>query len=333
MAILSIWQQRVQQWAEIKSSIYKQYCDGQSPRRNRGDSDKHTGNSRSWERKLHDNKSWRSVSVHSDLSRSWDDKPNRDPKGYRGYKRNRYHKYLYPVIGLLIAAPVNAENVGGISATANPIANSSGSVTNQAIQVLQGPYITNTYGDGISCQGPTLNVTPYVTRSYSWQFPFESHYDDPVYNVLDLEGDFDADGNPIGDGIPDKPGEILYHRRIRTGQKDNYNWNAGFSATISWPLDRKQQQLCKDAAQAHNELRGQILSNRRLEFELTRLTKCGEMAQKGISFATWSPYYRLCKDVVVQNKNAIAPHVHMIPKNQKVSTKAEDLGPPIEKKK
>ena len=46
--------------------------------------------------------------------------------------------------------------------------------------------------------------------------------------MLDLEGDFDADGNAIGDGIPDKPGEILYYRRIRTGQKDNYNWNAGF---------------------------------------------------------------------------------------------------------
>ena len=34
-----------------------------------------------------------------------------------------------------------AADVGGVSATANPIANSSGSVTNQAIQVLQGPYI------------------------------------------------------------------------------------------------------------------------------------------------------------------------------------------------
>ena len=259
-----------------------------------------------------------------------------EPYNYRenndNQKRNRHHKYLYAIIALFVAAPVNAETVGGVSATAAPVANSSGSVTNQAIQVLQGPYITNTYGDGISCQGPTLNVTPYVTRSYSWQFPFESHYQDPVYNMLDLEGDFDADGNAIGDGIPDKPGDILYYRDIRTGQKDNYNWNAGFSATISWPLDRKQQQLCKEAAQAHNELRGQILSNRRLEFELTRLTKCGEMAQKGISFASWSPYYRLCRDVVVQNKNAIAPHVHMIPKNQKVSTKAEDLGPPIEKK-
>ena len=217
-----------------------------------------------------------------------------------------------------------------MSATAAPVANSSGSVTNQAIQVLQGPYITNTYGDGISCQGPTLNVTPYVTRSYSWQFPYESHYGDPVYNMLDLEGDFDEDGNAIPDGIPDNPGDILYYRNIRTGQKDNYNWNAGFSATISFPLDRKMQRLCKEAAAHHNQLRSQMTANRRLEFELTRLTKCGEMAQKGISFASWSPYYRLCEDIVVQNKNAIAPHVHAIPR--KVSTKAEDLGPPIEKK-
>jgi len=285
------------------------------------------------ETNMESNNSWRKLLVRRILHGTRSLEPYNYRENNKNSKRNRYHKYLYAIIALFVAAPVNAETVGGVSATAAPVANSSGSVTNQAIQVLQGPYITNTYGDGISCQGPTLNVTPYVTRSYSWQFPFESHYDDPVYNVLDLEGDFDADGNPVGDGIPDKPGEILYHRRIRTGQKDNYNWNAGFSATISWPLDRKQQQLCKEAAQAHNELRGQILSNRRLEFELTRLTKCGEMAQKGISFATWSPYYRLCKDVVVQNKNAIAPHVHMIPKNQKVSTKAEDLGPPIEKKK
>ena len=284
------------------------------------------------ETNMESNNSWRKLLVRRILHGTRSLEPYNYRENNKNSKRNRHHKYLYAIIALFAAVPVNAETVGGVSATAAPVANSSGSVTNQAIQVLQGPYITNTYGDGISCQGPTLNVTPYVTRSYSWQFPFESHYQDPVYNMLDLEGDFDADGNAIGDGIPDKPGDILYYRDIRTGQKDNYNWNAGFSATISWPLDRKQQQLCKEAAQAHNELRGQILSNRRLEFELTRLTKCGEMAQKGISFATWSPYYRLCQDVVVQNKNAIAPHVHMIPKDQKVSTKAEDLGPPIEKK-
>ena len=62
-----------------------------------------------------------------------------------------------------------AETVGGVSATASPIANSSGSVTNQAIQVLQGPYITNTYGNGIQCQGATMNITPYVTGTASAQ--------------------------------------------------------------------------------------------------------------------------------------------------------------------
>ena len=68
--------------------------------------------------------------------------------------------------------PVYATDVGGVSATANPVANSSGSVTNQAIQVLQGPYITNTYGDGISCQTATANCTPYVTRTGTWQDPY-----------------------------------------------------------------------------------------------------------------------------------------------------------------
>ena len=69
--------------------------------------------------------------------------------------------------------PTMAETVGGVSATASPIANSSGSVTNQAIQVLQGPYITNTYGGGIQCQGPTMNVTPFVTGNVTWKKPFE----------------------------------------------------------------------------------------------------------------------------------------------------------------
>ena len=93
-----------------------------------------------------------------------------------------------------------------MSATANPVANSSGSVTNQAIQVLQGPYITNTYGDGIQCQGATMNITPYVTRTGSWQDPYEAIYQDPVYNNVDANDD----------GVPDNPGEILYYVPTRT---------------------------------------------------------------------------------------------------------------------
>ena len=82
---------------------------------------------------------------------------------------------------------VNAE-VGGVSATANPIANSSGSVTNQAIQVLQGPYVTNTYGGGVSCQGTTLNMTPYIQFADSRKDPWEDFYNEPQYNVTDATG-------------------------------------------------------------------------------------------------------------------------------------------------
>ena len=101
---------------------------------------------------------------------------------------NRYYKYILPVIGCLSFSSNAFADVGGVSATANPIANSSGSVTNQAIQVLQGPYVTNSYGNGISCQGPTMNFTPYVTHSKSYQLPFERYYNEPQYNATDFKG-------------------------------------------------------------------------------------------------------------------------------------------------
>ena len=45
---------------------------------------------------------------------------------------------------------------------AGPSASATGNVTNQAVQVLQGPYAVNTYGSGVSCQGPTMSVAPFV---------------------------------------------------------------------------------------------------------------------------------------------------------------------------
>ena len=129
--------------------------------------------------------------------------------------------YLLSVIsyGLLSPTAALAETVGGVSATASPVANSSGSVTNQAIQVLQGPYITNTYGAGIQCQGPTRNFTPFVTGSASAQKPFEPFFDDPVFDVSDNFGDFDSDGNPKGDGIIDNPGRVLFTRKRERDKK------------------------------------------------------------------------------------------------------------------
>ena len=61
-------------------------------------------------------------------------------------------------------------------------------VTNQAIQVLQGPYITNQYGGGVACQGPTANITPFITHSRGYKDPYESHYFEPQYDARDFEG-------------------------------------------------------------------------------------------------------------------------------------------------
>ena len=266
---------------------------------------------------IHTNNTRSSVSVHRDDARSWFKQPNNYKQSNRGYKRNRHYINLLAIGITSVFFPSQAfANVGGVSATAAPVANSSGSVTNQAIQVLQGPYITNTYGGGIQCQGPTRNFTPYVTGSVSASKPFEDYYDTPVYDMRDLTGDFDDDGNPIGDGAPDRPGNILWNQPTRTGQKDNYSLGVGFSMTWSTPTDKKMQDLCKKAAQTQIELNAQLTANKRLDFEIARLKNCGDLMLRGIRFHPKSPYYKVCADVVVNNPPGHShPHVHAIPKD------------------
>ena len=285
---------------------------------------------------IHTNNSRWGVSIHRNLQRSWFKQSHNHSKRDRSKVNHRHNFNLYPVIGALIVTTtpllqqrVLAETVGGVSATAAPVANSSGSVTNQAIQVLQGPYITNTYGGGIQCQGPTLNFTPYVTGSASAQRPYEPYYNDPVYDMRDLNED----------GSLDNPGGILYTVPTRTGQKDNYNVGVGFSATWSRPLDKKLQDQCKEAAAANIEMMKQTTANKRLDFEIARLKNCGELKKQGIYFHPKSPYYKVCADVIVTNPGGvIPPHVHSIPSvsapssvpESPVSSRAEDLGAPLQ---
>ena len=221
----------------------------------------------------------------------------------------------------MVATPAYAADVGGVSATANPIANSSGSVTNQAIQVLQGPYITNTYGNGIQCQGATMNVTPYVTGGMAFKRPYEAYYDEPVYDVHDADDD----------GQIDNPGNILYYMPTRTNQSDSYNVSLGLSATWSRPLDKKLQEQCKQAAQASINQMVQLTANKRLDFELARLKNCGELMKAGVMFHPKSPYASVCADVVlVQPAGVVVPHMHDLkpntPKEEVKEVKVETSG-------
>ena len=255
---------------------------------------------------------------------------------------------------LCILSPsiARAADVGGVSATANPIANSSGSVTNQAIQVLQGPYITNQYGNGIACQGPTANITPFLTHARNEKDPFETHYMEPQYDNRDFEGQLvevqrnvknwpwsdhyddrtytnsegetvrayeDGADMPItimemmGDGVPDSPGSKLWDKPVRTGDTKNYSTSIGLSATLSFPLDGGLQERCKTAADTQIQMQQQMIANKRLDFEIARLKNCGQLMQQGISFHPRSPYFKVCADVVVQNVNTVKQHRHTIP--------------------
>ena len=261
--------------------------------------------------KLHTNKSRRGLSIQRKLSwpRPVESHNNTENDNYT--KRNRYNVNLHTIAKRLcfifastvVATPAYAADVGGVSATANPIANSSGSVTNQAIQVLQGPYITNQYGNGIACQGPTMNVTPYITGTGNFKRPFEHTFMDPVYNVHDADDD----------GQIDNPGDILYYVPTRTGQQDSYNLSVGLSATWSKPLDKTLQDQCKEAVATQINLQNQIYANKRLDFELARWKNCGELMKAGIVFHPQSQYAAVCADVKLINPPGTLPdHTHTI---------------------
>ena len=256
--------------------------------------------------KLHNDKSRRGLSIQRKLhgTRPFKSHNNTEDHHYPKCHRHNLNVYTISTLVLSLLSPTAAfAEVGGISATANPIANSSGSVTNQAIQVLQGPYITNTYGNGIQCQGATMNVTPYLTGTGNFKRPFEHTYMDPVYDMSDLNDD----------GVLDNPGQILYYVPTRTGQQEVYNISGGISATWSRPLDKEAREKCMEAAQTQTDLQKQITANKRLDFELARLKNCGEQMKAGVMFHPQSPYYAVCADVILVNPpGVVADHTHKL---------------------
>ena len=178
------------------------------------------------------------------------------------------------------------------SQTAAPVANTSASLTNMAIQTLQGNLIQNQYGGGVVCQGPMLTFSPFVTDSHSFSKPREYWYDSPVYS---------------------DEGDVLYHQRTRTGQKDNFSLNVGASLTFSMPLDKRFQERCLKNAKLQGDHQQQLIDNKKLDWHIARLRECGKLRLAGIEFAKDSPYYHLCEDVVVKPKmGQVLPHRHVI---------------------
>ena len=224
MGIRSDWLRNLQQ--RRKTEPNSEHLNGDSESNSRRDRRSHGGSNkflrliRSLQpSKLHNIKSRWSVSIYSKLFWTRLDESNNNSKNNSNRKCHRYNKHIYAIAtcsSLLCPNVTLAQGVGGVSATANPIANSSGSVTNQAIQVLQGPYITNTYGGGVQCQGSTFNATPYIQFSDSRKDPWEDFYLEPQYDMRDLTGKVTETLTTV----KNYPWEPWYDTRVRTDPND-----------------------------------------------------------------------------------------------------------------
>ncbi len=213
--------------------------------------------------------------------------------------RKRYRNY-YSVLAIasLFGQPVLANS----SSTAAPVAQSSSSVSNQAVQVLQGNLIESQFGGGIVCQNSMLTISPFVTTTYNQKRPQDLRYSTPVYNMA-----MDDNGNLTN------PGEILYHQENYSANKDNLGINFGIAATFSIPLGSAYQDACLRSATTQEKIQNQILNNKKLDYELARLKNCGELKIAGIQYAKSSIYHKICEDVIVTEKiGQVIPHTHKL---------------------
>ena len=162
------------------------------------------------------------------------------------------------LLSLVVASPAFAEAPQNTN-IAGPSASATGNVTNQAVQVLQGPYPITTFGMGVSCPGPALTLAPFVT------------------------------GN--------------LNNNTEPGTYQSNSGSAGFTIGFSTPLNGTITETCLEAARTTIARNKAEEAKARLDFELVRALRCGEMKRNGIHFHPSSPYAAICADIVVINTN------------------------------
>jgi len=169
-------------------------------------------------------------------------------------------KGLQPLKALLILclfspSRVLAEQAPQNTNIAGPSASATGNVTNQAVQVLQGPYPITTFGAGVSCPGPALTIAPFIT------------------------GNLNNNTDPY------------------TFQSNSAS--GGFTIGFSTPLNGTITETCLEAARTTIARNQAETDKARLDFELVRAMRCGEMMKAGIQFHPSSPYRAICADIIV----------------------------------
>lgn len=190
-------------------------------------------------------------------------------------------KRLSLLLSLLIASPVIAEQAPQNTNIAGPSASATGNVTNQAVQVLQGPYPITTFGMGVSCPGPALTIAPFVT------------------------GNLNNSTDPFS-----------YQSNSGSG---------GFTIGFSTPLNGSITETCLEAARTTIARNQAEADKARLDFELVRALRCGQMKKDGIHFHPSSPYAGICADIVVIN-TPVTPTNNETPVSQSQRTEVPTAG-------
>jgi len=108
---------------------------------------------------LFSNDCWRGVPIRNCGENS---RGHRNRGHHQNNRTNFYQKLAIGVLPVIFFLPSNLKvNAQESTATANPIATSSGSVSNQAVQINQGGYSEQGFSQGHYCNSSTLTFTPF----------------------------------------------------------------------------------------------------------------------------------------------------------------------------
>lgn len=103
---------------------------------------------------------WRGVPTGDRRAHCW---RSGDARHHSRHRTNHHYKQLVGILSVIaigFGGAVRAEDEG-TTAIANPVATSSGSVSNQSVQINQGGYSRQSFGGGHACNSSTLTFTPF----------------------------------------------------------------------------------------------------------------------------------------------------------------------------
>ena len=113
----------------------------------------------------------RSVVIGNHRTECWNRRNNR----HRSHNRSGiYHHIIVSVLAVTLATPALAE--GETSVISRPTAAATSNNTNQSVQFNNhGAPSRQNFGAGVSCNGSTLNVTPFYLGNDTIPFSHESY--------------------------------------------------------------------------------------------------------------------------------------------------------------